>query len=123
MEDVITISRDVHMARLCAMCCQHTMPMATGDDVEAVAQQLEQEPATYHATTLATVVLVASHTAEGYSAIHIWAIPTCGKFKVGHCLVVHKHMAELCSNAAFMDRHGVLLSADTGSDTLRDTGQ
>ena len=55
------------------------------------------------------MVFVAPHTEEGYSAISVWVIPTCGKFKAKPCHAVRKHMAELCGNAAFRDCHGFLV--------------
>ena len=76
----------------------------------------KQDSASYHAATPATVVFLAPHTAEGYSAIPVWVSPTCGKVKAEHCRAVRKHMAELCSNATFADHHGVLLYADTDGD-------
>ena len=71
------------------------MPSARGDDVEALAQWLEQEPATYHAATQAVVVfLIALHALEGYFAIPAWVIATCWKFKAECCRAVRKPMAE-----------------------------
>ena len=74
--------------------------------MQALAQRLEQDLDTYHAANQATVVFVAPHTEDGYSAIPVWVIPTCGNFKAQHSHAVRKHMAELCGNAAFRDRHG-----------------
>ena len=119
MEDVITVSGKAQAVGLCATCCRHPMPLASGGDVEALAQRLEQDPDTYHAANQATLVLLAPHTEEGYSAIPVWVIPTCGRFKADHCHAVRKHMAELCGNAAFRGRHGYLLSADTDGDARR----
>ena len=62
--------------------------------MEAVAQRLEQDPDTYHAANQATVVFLAPHTEEGYSAIPVWVVPMCGGFKADHCHAVRKHMAE-----------------------------
>ena len=64
-------------------------------------------------------MFLAPHTEKGYSAIPVWVIPTCGRFKADHCHAVRKPMAELCGNAAFRDRHGYLLSADTDGDARR----
>ena len=119
VEDLINVSREAVTVRLCATCCWHPMPLASGADVEALAQWLQQDPDTYHAANQATVVFVAPHTEEGYSASPVWVIPTCGRFKAEHCHAVRKHMAELCGNAAFLDRHGFLLSADTEGDARR----
>ena len=119
VEDVITVSGEAQAVGLCATCCRHPMPLASGGDVEALAQRLEQDRDTYHAANQATVVFLAPHTEEGYSAIPVWVIPTCGRFKADHCHAVWKHMAELCGNAAFRDRHGYLLSADTDGDARR----
>ena len=66
-----------------------------------------------------TVVFLAPHTAEGYTAVPVWVIPPCGTFKAEHCHAIRKHMAELCGNAAFRERHGCLLFADTESDARR----
>ena len=119
VEDVITISGEAEAVGLCATCCRHPMPLASGADVEALAQRLEQDLDTYHAANQATVVFLAPHTEEGYSAVPVWVIPTCGRFKADHCHAVRKHMAELCGNAAFRDRHGNLPSADTDGDAQR----
>ena len=119
VEDVITASGEGQAVGLCATCCRHPMPLPSGADVEALAQRLEQDPDTYHAANQATVVIVAPHTEEGYSAVPVFVIPTCGRFKADHCHAVRKHMAELCGNAAFRDRHGYLLSADTDGDARR----
>ena len=116
VEDVITVSREALAVALCATCCRHPMPLASGADVEALAQRLEQDSNTYHAANQATVVFLSPHREEGYSAIPVWVIPTCGRFKAEHCRAVRKHMAELCGNAAFWDRHGFHLSADTDGD-------
>ena len=113
------MSDEAQTVGLCATCCRHPMPLASGGDVEALAQRLERDPDTYHAASQATVVFLAPHTEEGYSAIPVWVIPTCGKFKADHCHAVRKHMAELCGNAAFRDRHAYLLSADTDGDARR----
>ena len=115
------MSGEAEAVGLCTTCCRHAMPLASGGDVEALAPRLEQDPHTYHAANQATVVFLAPHTAEGYSAIPVWVIPTCGRFKADHCHAVRKHMAELCGNAAFRDRHGYLLSADTDGDARRST--
>ena len=117
VEDVITVSREALTVGLCATCCRHPMPMASGADVEALAQRPEQDSNTCDAANQATVVFPAPHTVEGYSAIAVWVIPTCGRFKAEHCHAVRKHMVELCGNAAFWDRHGFLLSVDTDGDT------
>ena len=119
VEDVINVSREALAVGWCATCCRHPMPLASGTHVEALAQRLEQDQHTYHAANQATVVFLAPHTEEGYSAIPVWVIPTCGRFKAEHCRAVRKHMAELCGNAAFRDRHGFLLSADTDGDARR----
>ena len=66
---------------LCARCCRHPMPLASGDDVEGLAQKLEQDPDTHHAANHATVVFLAPHTEEGYFAIPVGVMPTCGRFK------------------------------------------
>ena len=116
VEDVITVSRDAHVVGLCAMCGRHPVLLAIGDDVEALAELLEQDPGTYHAANHAMVVLSAPHAEEGCSAIPVWVIPTCGKFKGECCHAMRKHMAELCGNAAFRDRHGFLVSVDTDGD-------
>ena len=92
------------------------MPLANGDNVEALAQRLEQASDRYHASNEAAVVFLVPHTEDGYSAIPLWVIPTCGLFKAEHCHAVRKHMAKLCGNAAFWDRHSFLLSADTDGD-------
>ena len=101
VEDVITVSGEAQAVGLCATCCRHPMPLASGGDVEALAQRPEQDPDTYHAANQAAVVFLAPHTEEGYSAIPVWVIPTCGRFKADHCHAVGKHLAELCGNAAF----------------------
>ena len=119
VEDVITVSREALAVGLCAMCCRHPMPLASSADVEVLAQRLEQNPDTYHAANQATVVFLAPHTEKGYYAIPLWVIPTCGRFKAEHCHTIRKHMAELCGNAAFRDRHGFLLSAHTDGDARR----
>ena len=49
VEDVISVSREALVVGLCATCCRHPMPFPSGDDVEAPAQRLEQDPETYHA--------------------------------------------------------------------------
>ena len=113
VDDLITASREALAVGLCAMCCRYPMPLASGADVEALAQRPEQDPDTYHAANQATVVFLAPHTEDWYSAIPVWVIPTCGKCKAECCHAVRKHMAELCSNVAFQDRHGFVLSADT----------
>ena len=95
------------------------MLLASGDDLQSLAQRLKQVPQTYHAANQATVVFVAPRTAEEYSAIPVWVIPTCGRFKAAHCHAVRKHMAELCGNGVFWDRHGFFLSADTDCDARR----
>ena len=76
VEDVITVSGEAQAVGLCATCCRHPMPLASGGDVEALAQRLEQDPDTYHAANQATVVFPAPHTEEGYCAIPVWVIPT-----------------------------------------------
>ena len=81
MEGVITAPRDAHAVGLCATCCRHTVPLASGADVETLAQRMEEEPVTYHAATLATVVFLAPHTADGCGGNLVWVIPTCGNFK------------------------------------------
>ena len=53
------------------MCCRHPMSMATGADVEALAQRLEQDPDTYHAAKQATMVFLGPHIEEGYCAISV----------------------------------------------------
>ena len=93
--------------------------LASGADVEALAQRLEQDPGTYHTANKATVVFLAPHLEEGYSAIPVWVIPAYGSVKVEHCHAVRKHMAELCGNDGFRDRHGFLLSPDTDGDARR----
>ena len=65
------------------------------------------------------MVFLAPHTEEGHSAIPLWVIPTCGRFKAEHCHVVRIHMAELCGSAAFRDRHGFLLSEISRGVTRR----
>ena len=62
------------------------------------------------------MVFLAPHTQEGHSAITVWVIPTCGRFKAEHCPALRTYMGKLCGNAAFRDRHGFLLSADTEGD-------
>ena len=119
VEVVITISRKALAVGLCAMCFQQPMPFASGDNVEALAQRLEQDPETYHAANQATVVFLAPHTEEGYFVIPMWVIPTCGRFNAEHSHAVRKHMTELCSNASFRDHRSFLLSADTDSDARR----
>ena len=119
VEDAITVSREALAVGLCATCCRHPMPLASGDDVEALTQRLEQDPDTNHATNQAPVVLLAPHTEEEYSAIPVWVIATCGRFKAAHLHVVRKHMAELYGNATHRERHGFLVSADTDSDARR----
>ena len=87
-----------------------------------MAHKLEHDLATYNAATLAAVVFLAPYAVDGYSAILVWVIPTYGKFEVEQYRAVRTHMAELCSNAAFADRHNVLsilLSADTDGDVRR----
>ena len=116
VEDVITVSREAVTVGLCATCCRYPMPSASGANVEALAQRLEQDPDTYHTANQATVVFLAPHTEEGYSAIPVWVIPTCGTFRAEHCHAMRKHVAELCGNAAFRGRHGFLLFADTDGD-------
>ena len=37
VEDVITVSGEAHAVGLCATCCRHPMPLASGGDVEALA--------------------------------------------------------------------------------------
>ena len=39
VEDVITVSHEAIALGLCATCCRYPMPLASGDDVEALAQQ------------------------------------------------------------------------------------
>ena len=90
--------------------------LASCDDVEAMAQRLPCDPATYHAATLATVVFGAPHAEEGYPAISLGVIPTCEMFQADHCCVVRQHMEELCSNTAFADRYGDMLFAHTDGD-------
>ena len=121
MEDVIIVSCNALAVGLCATFCRHPMPLASGSDKEAVAQRPKQDPDTYHTANQATVVFLAPHTEKGYwySAISVWVIPTCGRFKAEHWHAVRKHMAELCGNAAFWDRHGFLLSAGTDGDARR----
>ena len=118
-EDVITLPCEPLAVGLCAMCWPHPMPLASGADVEALAQELEQDPNTYHAANQATVVFLAPHTEEGYSAIRVWVISTCGRSKAEHCYSFRKYMAELCGNAAFWDLNGFLPSADTDGDARR----
>ena len=117
--DVIIVSREAIAVGLHAMYGQHPMPLASGDDVEALAQRLEEDPITYHAANQATVVFLALHTEEGYSAIPVRVIPTRGRFRAKHSHAVQKHMAELCGYAAFWDHHGFLRSADTDGDARR----
>ena len=119
VEDVITFSREALAVGLCATCCWHPMPLASDEDVEPLARRLEQDPDTYHAANQASVVFLAPHTEVGYSAILVWVIPTCGRFKAEHCHAVRKHMAELCGNVTFRDRHGFLLSGDRDDDARR----
>ena len=85
-----TVSHEAHTVGLCTTCCWHTMPLASGDDMEALAQRLEHNLGTHHAANQATVVFLAPHAEEGYSAIPtipVWVIPTCGKFKGEHCML------------------------------------
>ena len=49
VEGVITDSREALAVELCATCCRHPMPLASGADVEALAQRLEQDSDTSHA--------------------------------------------------------------------------
>ena len=119
VEDVITVSHEALAVGLCATCCRHPMPLASGPDAEALAQRLEQDPDTYHAANQATVVFPAPHTEEGYSAIPVCLIPTCGGFQAEDCHAIRLHKAELCGNAAFRDRHGFLLSANADGDAWR----
>ena len=119
VEHVITVSREAVAVELCAACCRHPMPLASGDDVEDMAQRLEQDPDTYHTANQATVVFLAPHTEEGCFAISVSVIPTCSRLKAERCHAVRKHAVELCINAAFRDRHGFLLSADTDGDARR----
>ena len=58
VEDVITVSREALAVGLCATCCRHPMPLASGADVEALAERLEQDADTYHAANQATVVFL-----------------------------------------------------------------
>ena len=119
VQDVINVSREALAVGLCTMCCRHPMPLASGAGVEALARRLEQALDTYHTANQATMVFLAPHTEEGRSAIPVGVIPTCGTFKAERCHSVRKHMAELCGNAPFRDRHGFLLSADTHGDARR----
>ena len=72
--DVIIVSREAIAVGLHAMYGQHPMPLASGDDVEALAQRLEEDPITYHTANQATVVFLALHTEEGYFAIPVRVI-------------------------------------------------
>ena len=85
VENILAVSQDVHVVRLCATYCRQTIPVASGNNVESPAEQLEHEPASYHAAALATVVFLAPHTAEGYSAISVWVMLPRGNFKGEHC--------------------------------------
>ena len=62
VEDAITASRK---ALAMGFCCRHPMPFAHGDDVEALAQRLEEDPDTYDAANQASVVFLAPHAKEG----------------------------------------------------------
>ena len=64
-EHVMTVSREALAVGLCATCCRHPMLLASGADVEALAQRLEQDSNTYHAANHTTVVFLAPHTKEG----------------------------------------------------------
>ena len=101
---------------LCATCYRHHVPLAVGDDVGAWAHRLKQDPMTYHTANPATVVFLAPHAEEGYSAIPLLVIPTSGRCKAEHCHAMRKHMVDLCSNAAFSDCYGFPLSAATDGD-------
>ena len=79
------------------------MPWASGDNIEALAQGPEQEPATYHTANLGTVVFLAPHTLDGHFAIPLRFISTCGKCKWEQWRDVCEHRAELGSNVAFSD--------------------
>ena len=56
----------------------------------------EDDPAQYHTATEATMVFMAPHAAEVDSAISLWVIRTCVKFKVEHCRAAWQHVAKLC---------------------------
>ena len=60
--DVINVSREALAAGLFATCCQHHMPLASGVDVDVVAQRLDQDPDACNAPNEATVVFLAPHT-------------------------------------------------------------
>ena len=90
VQDIITVSGEAQAVGLCATCCRHPMPLASGAVVEALAQRLEQDQDTYHAANRAAVVFLEPHTEEEYSAILVWVIPTCGRFKADHCHAVRK---------------------------------
>ena len=117
-EHVITVSHDAHAVGMCTTFCWATMPLASGNNMEAVPPQVEQNSLLYHTATTASVAFLAYHTSEGYFALPVWAIPTCETFKARNRPAMWKHMDEWCSIAAFLDWHGVLLSADAHGDAL-----
>ena len=62
VEDFIALCREAVAVGLCATCCQYPMPLASGDNVEALAERLKQDPHTYHTANHATLVFLAPHT-------------------------------------------------------------
>ena len=59
---------------------------------------------------LPVLVFRAPHA---YSTVPVWVLPTCWKLKVD---ALRHHMAKLCSNATFWDRHGILMLAKRDPD-------
>ena len=49
VKGVITVSREAVAVGLCTTCCRRPMPLASGDDVEALAQPLQRDLDKYQA--------------------------------------------------------------------------
>ena len=49
VEDLNIVSAQALSVGLCATCCRHPMPLASGDNVEALAERLEEGAKTYDA--------------------------------------------------------------------------
>ena len=111
------VSHEACVGGLCATCCTDKATLCNGEDVEMLGGRLARKAWGYHATTQATVVFLAPHASEAYLAILVWALPTCGKYKVEDCRAARQHMATLCSMATFRDRHGIRVLVDMGVDS------
>ena len=103
LEDTITVSRDARAVALRATCFTKMATLCSGEDVEALGEQLDHDPARVHAATQATGIFFFPNGAETHAVIPLWVILTCGKFTDDHCTAMRHHMVKVYSIAAFRE--------------------